>query len=108
MSRCTSSTRVSLRSRSCSSASRTCRSTRTLGRTLTSSSCWSSAGTAPKYFLSEELLEGAPIRLVLDENPWEPLTYDEVLAVLRGVGDALNYAHAKGIVHGDLGPRTYS
>ena len=58
-----------------------------------------------KYFLSEELLEGAPIRLVLDENPWEPLTYDEVLAVLRGVGDALNYAHAKGIVHGDVRPQ---
>ena len=58
-----------------------------------------------QYFLSEELLEGASVRLVLDENPWEPLTYDEVLAVLRGVGDALNYAHAKGIVHGDLRPQ---
>ena len=58
-----------------------------------------------KYFLSEEFLEGASVRLVLDDSPWEPLTYDEVLAVLRAVGDALNYAHAKGIVHGDLRPQ---
>ena len=58
-----------------------------------------------KYFLTEELLEGASFRLVLDESR-EPLTYDEVLAVLRGVGDALNYAHAKGIVHGDLRPQS--
>jgi len=58
-----------------------------------------------KYFLSEEFLEGASVRVVLDDSPWEPLTYDEVLAVLRAVGDALNYAHAKGIVHGDLRPQ---
>ena len=58
-----------------------------------------------KYFLSEEFLEGTSVRVVLDDSPWEPLTYDEVLAVLRAVGDALNYAHAKGIVHGDLRPQ---
>jgi serine/threonine protein kinase len=57
-----------------------------------------------KYFLSAELLEGASLRFVLDDSAPEPLAYHEVLGVLRAVGDALNYAHAKGIVHGDLRP----
>jgi hypothetical protein len=57
-----------------------------------------------KYFLSSELLEGASLRLVLDESAPEALAYHDVLAVLRAAGDALNYAHAKGIVHGDLRP----
>lgn len=57
-----------------------------------------------KYFLCEELLEGASLRLVLDESAPEPLAYHETLGALRSVGDALNYAHAKGIVHGDVRP----
>jgi hypothetical protein len=56
------------------------------------------------YFLCEEFLEGASLRLVLDESAPEPLAYQEVLGTLRSVGDALNYAHAKGIVHGDIRP----
>ena len=61
-----------------------------------------------KLFLSTELLEGASLRVVLDDNAPEPLAYHEVLGVLRAVGDALNYAHVKGIVHGDVRPRTSS
>ena len=57
-----------------------------------------------KLFLSTELLEGASLRVVLDDNASEPLAYHEVLGVLRAVGDALNYAHVKGIVHGDVRP----
>ncbi len=57
-----------------------------------------------KLFLSTELLEGASLRVVLDDNAPEPLAYHEVLGVLRAVGDALNYAHVKGIVHGDVRP----
>ena len=57
-----------------------------------------------KFFLCEELLEGASLRLVLDESAPEPLAYQEVLGTLRSVGDALQYAHAKGIVHGDVRP----
>jgi serine/threonine protein kinase len=56
------------------------------------------------FFLCEEFLEGASLRLVLDESAPEPLAYQEVLGTLRSVGDALNYAHAKGIVHGDIRP----
>ena len=55
-----------------------------------------------KYFFCEQLLEGASLRIVLDASAPNALDEHEVLGILRYVGDALNYAHAKGIVHGDL------
>jgi serine/threonine protein kinase len=55
-----------------------------------------------KYFLCEQLLEGASLRVVLDASAPDALEEHEVLAILRYVGDALNYSHAKDIVHGDL------
>ena len=55
-----------------------------------------------KYFFCEQLLEGASLRVVLDASAPDALEEHEVLGILRYVGDALNYAHAKGIVHGDL------
>jgi serine/threonine protein kinase len=55
-----------------------------------------------KYFFCEELLEGASLRVVLDASAPDPLEEHEVLGILRYVGEALNYSHAKGIVHGDL------
>jgi serine/threonine protein kinase len=55
-----------------------------------------------KYFFCEELLEGASLRVVLDASAPDALEEHEVLGILRYVGDALNYSHAKGIVHGDL------
>ena len=57
-----------------------------------------------QYFLATELLDGVSLRAVLDETPCMPLSEHETLAVLRGVGDALKYAHAKGAVHGDIRP----
>jgi hypothetical protein len=55
-----------------------------------------------KYFFCEQLLEGASLRVVLDANAPDAFEEHEVLGILRYVGDALRYAHAKGIVHGDL------
>ena len=55
-----------------------------------------------KYFFCKQLLEGASLRFVLDASAPDPLEEHEVLGILRFVGDALNYTHAKGIVHGDL------
>jgi serine/threonine protein kinase len=55
-----------------------------------------------KYFVCEQLLQGASLRVVLDASAPDPLEEHEVLGILRYVGDALNYSHAKGIVHGDL------
>jgi hypothetical protein len=51
-----------------------------------------------------ELLEGKSLRLILDEASPDLLSRDESFALLRGVGDALNYAHAKSAIHGDICP----
>ena len=55
-----------------------------------------------KYFFCEQLLEGASLRVVLDASAPNALEEHEVLGIVRYVSDALKYAHAKGIVHGDL------
>jgi hypothetical protein len=55
-----------------------------------------------RYFLVNELLESASLRFVL--NDVNALPEEEMTAVLRAVGDALQYLHAKGIVHGNLRP----
>lgn len=59
-----------------------------------------------QYFLVTELLEGVTLRALLDDMKGTLPTAAETFAVLRGVGDALEYAHAKGAVHGDLRPET--
>ncbi|HEX6999939.1 MAG TPA: protein kinase [Gammaproteobacteria bacterium] len=57
-----------------------------------------------RYFLAMELLEGATLRSIIDATPGELLPEAEIFAVLRAVGDALQFAHAKGVVHGDVRP----
>jgi hypothetical protein len=54
------------------------------------------------YYLVNELLESASLRFVLNDVGTLPVA--ETSAVLRPVGDALQYLHAKGMVHGDLRP----
>lgn len=53
-------------------------------------------------FLTMELLQGASLRFVLDCESSLPV--DEVIAVVRGVGDALQYLHAKSMFHGRVTP----
>jgi hypothetical protein len=55
-----------------------------------------------RYYLVNELLESASLRFVLSDAGTLPPA--ESTAVLRAVGDALQYLHAKGIVHGNLRP----
>ncbi|HEU5468822.1 MAG TPA: protein kinase [Steroidobacteraceae bacterium] len=55
-----------------------------------------------RHYLVYELLESASLRFVLGDTGALPVT--EATAVLRAVGDALQYLHAKGIVHGNLRP----
>lgn len=55
-----------------------------------------------RFYLINELLESASLRFVLNDAGVLPLP--ETSAVLRAVGDALQYLHAKGMVHGNLRP----
>ena len=55
-----------------------------------------------QYFLVTELLEGVTLRALLDDMQGDLPSAAETFAVLRGVGDALEYAHAKGAVHCDI------
>jgi serine/threonine protein kinase len=55
-----------------------------------------------QYFLVTELLDGATLRTLLDATPHGRRLEADKLAVLRGVGDALKYAHANGAIHGDV------
>jgi len=51
-------------------------------------------------YLVTDLLEGSSMRDILDDAA--PLPLDEVIPVVRAVGDALQFLHAKSIVHGRL------
>ena len=55
-----------------------------------------------RFYLVNELLESASLRFVLNDAGVLPLP--ESTAVLRAVGDAVQYLHAKGMVHGNLRP----
>src|SRR5262245_58246335 len=57
-----------------------------------------------RYYLVYELLESTSLRFVLNDVTALPAT--EANAVLRAVGDALQYLHAKSIVHGNLRPES--
>jgi len=51
-------------------------------------------------YLVTDLLEGSSMRGILDDAA--PLPLAEVIPVVRAVGDALQFLHAKSIVHGRL------
>ena len=55
-----------------------------------------------RYYLVNELLESASLRFVLNDAGVLPMP--ETTAVLGAVGDALQYLHAKSMVHGNLRP----
>jgi len=51
-------------------------------------------------YLVMDLLDGVSLRFILDDVTTLPL--DEAMPVVRAIGDALQYLHAKSIVHGRL------
>jgi hypothetical protein len=53
-------------------------------------------------YLVMEQLEGASLRFVLNEAT--ALSMDETAPLIRAIGDALQYLHVKGLVHGNLCP----
>lgn len=53
-----------------------------------------------RFFIVMELQDSASLRFVLDDAGKLPL--EETTAVVRAVGDALRYLHAKSFVHGNV------
>ena len=51
-------------------------------------------------YLAMEFLDGASLRFVLDDVTTLPL--EEAIPVIRAIGDALGFLHAKSMVHGQL------
>jgi len=56
-------------------------------------------------FFSMELLSGLPLSAVLANRKHLALERAHATTIIRHVGDAIQYAHLRGVVHGDIGPR---
>ena len=56
-------------------------------------------------FFSMELLSGLALSAVLSSRNHVPLRRPYAAAIIRQIGDAIAYAHRRGIVHGALQPR---
>lgn len=56
------------------------------------------------HFVVLEWVDGESLRSVMDTLAPETVCESDALGVVRAVGSALAYAHAKGIVHGDIRP----
>lgn len=56
-------------------------------------------------FFTMEYLSGAPLGKLLTARNGSVLPRPYALTIIRDVGDALSYAHSRGVVHGDLNPQ---
>ncbi len=61
------------------------------------------AGSRPREHIVMELVEGVDSQALLNSGAW--LDAPRVVRVLADVCDALDHAHAHGVVHGDVAPR---
>src|SRR5690606_31126817 len=57
-----------------------------------------------EHFVVLEWIDGESLRSVIDTLAPETVCETDALGVVRAIGGALIYAHAKGIVHGDVRP----
>jgi serine/threonine protein kinase len=56
------------------------------------------------YFLVMELLEGELLSAMLQRYNGAPLPRDQALSIIGSLGAALQYAHRRGVAHGDVKP----
>jgi eukaryotic-like serine/threonine-protein kinase len=59
----------------------------------------------PIVFFTMELLNGALLSRVLQAGKVVPLSLAQAWAVIRDIGSALQHAHSRGVVHGDVNPQ---
>src|SRR5690606_40151410 len=59
-------------------------------------------------FLVLEWVDGESLRSVIESLHPETVCEADALGVVRAVGNALVYAHARGVVHGDIRPENRS
>lgn len=58
----------------------------------------------PHDYMSMEYLEGSPLDALLRGEFPEGMTLEKALPLIRGIGAALQFGHANGIIHSDLKP----
>jgi serine/threonine protein kinase len=58
--------------------------------------------TENRHYIAMRFLEGSPLNQVIQDEG--PLALDLTMPILRQVGEALDYAHAKGVLHRDVKP----
>ncbi|HXW00285.1 MAG TPA: protein kinase, partial [Anaerolineae bacterium] len=56
-------------------------------------------------YMAEEIVEGQSLPDLLNEHPGQALPLDLALTIAEKMGRALEYAHAHGVIHGDLKPK---
>jgi anti-anti-sigma factor len=56
-------------------------------------------------FMVEEFVEARTLRHLLNQHPNRPLPFYTALNIAAAITAALEYAHAKGVIHGDLKPK---
>jgi len=56
-------------------------------------------------FMAEEFIESKTLRDLLDEHAGRPLPFELALHIAEKTAQALEYAHARSVIHGDLKPK---
>ncbi len=55
-------------------------------------------------FMAEEFIEGKTLQVLIEEMSDQSLPFDVALSIAGSITRALEYAHTKGVIHGDLKP----
>lgn len=56
------------------------------------------------YFMVMEWLDGRSLANILDDSSINQMELDTALGIVRQIGNALDYAHLRGVIHADVKP----